>query len=472
MVEVVETADPRFERLTRRQREVLELLSKGLTNDEIGAALGIGGATVKTHVAALLTVLEVANRTEAAGLVNAQDQALGAAFFARPAVAVLGFEPLGFAADEGATFLRGFVDDLVHRLYRWRWLPVIARASSLAVAAGHTSPVEAGRLLGARYLIHGNVLRDGERYRVTAFLEDASDGVCLWSQRIEARGEGVLDVQEQLAAEVVASACPQMVSAEIWRARRTQPKALGTWALVHRALWHVEQRSPADNRTGLDLVARALEAEPELLPALHVKGQALFQEILNQWTRSPDAAMSAAQQLAGETVRLHPEAPIGHLMRARLAIGVGDAASSAHHAEIATAINPSLADSQALLGQALATLGRTDLGLEHLRRAKRLNPRSTFTGLVAAYFCAGRYAEALAAAQEILLERPRYGFARIMAIGSSALAGDRAMAKRLTAELLAEQPGFRVSTLERIVVHDYDSSQRLFAVLRELGLPD
>jgi DNA-binding NarL/FixJ family response regulator len=38
---------------------------KGLTNQEIGDVLGIGGGTVKSHVAAILRVLEVANRTEA-----------------------------------------------------------------------------------------------------------------------------------------------------------------------------------------------------------------------------------------------------------------------------------------------------------------------------------------------------------------------------------------------------------------------
>jgi DNA-binding NarL/FixJ family response regulator len=51
--------------LSPRQREVAELMVKGLTNQEIGDVLGIGGGTVKTHVATILRVLEVANRTEA-----------------------------------------------------------------------------------------------------------------------------------------------------------------------------------------------------------------------------------------------------------------------------------------------------------------------------------------------------------------------------------------------------------------------
>jgi len=51
--------------LSPRQREVAALMVKGLTNQEIGEVLGIGGGTVKSHVAAILRLLEVANRTEA-----------------------------------------------------------------------------------------------------------------------------------------------------------------------------------------------------------------------------------------------------------------------------------------------------------------------------------------------------------------------------------------------------------------------
>jgi len=51
--------------LSPRQQEVAALMVKGLTNQEIGDVLGIGGGTVKSHVAAILHALEVANRTEA-----------------------------------------------------------------------------------------------------------------------------------------------------------------------------------------------------------------------------------------------------------------------------------------------------------------------------------------------------------------------------------------------------------------------
>ena len=52
--------------LTKRQREVLDLITRGKSNKEIGRALGLGEGTVKVHVAALLRSLGVANRAAAA----------------------------------------------------------------------------------------------------------------------------------------------------------------------------------------------------------------------------------------------------------------------------------------------------------------------------------------------------------------------------------------------------------------------
>ena len=51
--------------LTERETEVLKVVAKGMTNAEIAATLGIGEATVKTHVARLLMKLEVRDRVQA-----------------------------------------------------------------------------------------------------------------------------------------------------------------------------------------------------------------------------------------------------------------------------------------------------------------------------------------------------------------------------------------------------------------------
>jgi two-component system NarL family response regulator len=52
--------------LTGRELEVLELIVRGRSNKEIGAALGISEATVKSHINSILGKLGVTDRTQAA----------------------------------------------------------------------------------------------------------------------------------------------------------------------------------------------------------------------------------------------------------------------------------------------------------------------------------------------------------------------------------------------------------------------
>jgi two-component system, NarL family, response regulator DegU len=63
---------PAYEPLSEREREVLRLLTVGLSNREIAAQLVLAEGTVKNHVSAILDKLHAANRTQAARVAREQ----------------------------------------------------------------------------------------------------------------------------------------------------------------------------------------------------------------------------------------------------------------------------------------------------------------------------------------------------------------------------------------------------------------
>jgi DNA-binding NarL/FixJ family response regulator len=71
---VFPTREPENQTLTARQREVLEMLARGLSNRDIATALDCAENTVKVHLANIYRLLDVTSRTSA--LMKAQQLGL------------------------------------------------------------------------------------------------------------------------------------------------------------------------------------------------------------------------------------------------------------------------------------------------------------------------------------------------------------------------------------------------------------
>jgi len=69
------TAAAPFPELTDREREVLDLLARGLTNTEMARRLVLSEKTIRNHVSNIFTKLQVAGRAEA--VARARDAGLG-----------------------------------------------------------------------------------------------------------------------------------------------------------------------------------------------------------------------------------------------------------------------------------------------------------------------------------------------------------------------------------------------------------
>jgi DNA-binding NarL/FixJ family response regulator len=88
---VAPTPPPAVDELTPREREVLNLLARGLSNPEICERLVISEATVKTHVARILQKLDLRDRVQA--VIYAYETGLVA-----PGASAAGDQPVGSAS--------------------------------------------------------------------------------------------------------------------------------------------------------------------------------------------------------------------------------------------------------------------------------------------------------------------------------------------------------------------------------------
>ena len=61
----VQASDPRIDSLTPREKEILVLMSQGMSNAEIADRLVVSATTVKTHVGNVLAKLDVRDRVQA-----------------------------------------------------------------------------------------------------------------------------------------------------------------------------------------------------------------------------------------------------------------------------------------------------------------------------------------------------------------------------------------------------------------------
>lgn len=429
--------------LTARQREVLELLSRGLSNEAIGSALGISRTTARTHVTAILDALDVDNRTEAAavyvrwrGAAPRVDEVL-----LRPAIAVL---PI-FAVDEkrGTRIIAaGLTSDLISLFGRWCWFPVVDVGSSELNL--QQTPQQVGQRLGARFVVVGNLRALGEKLRLAVFVTDVESGRHLWNETFEFAPSERNEVEDGICAEIVATIYPLLLSrAGAAGFSSGDPTA---WQLAHEGLMLFARRSADANVEAQQVLRRAIEADPHLALAHYGLGLTHYDVVLNQWG-GREAGLDALAESAMRCVALAPHAAEGHYLLGRHHQTRGDQPSARRALEEAVGRNPSFGAAHALLGQTLVLTGELDDGLHRMRQAVRLGPTSFGAGLAVVHFVRCEYSDALAAAERLVPTTRGYPFGRAMAVASAWELGDGELARTHLLALKGIAPHFDATRL-------------------------
>ena len=134
-------------------------------------------------------------------------------------VVVLPFTCLGGDSDD-EYFADGLTDELITALTRVPGLKVVARTSSFTFKGRADDIRGIGTTLRVDTAIEGSVRRQGDLLRIHVQLVNVQDGCHIWAAKYERRLAGVFQLQEEIAAAIVAA-----LKLELPRHSRMSPRA-------------------------------------------------------------------------------------------------------------------------------------------------------------------------------------------------------------------------------------------------------
>lgn len=369
-------------------------------------------------------------------------------FDGHPVVAVLPFGNLTGDA-EFDYFAEGISEELIERLSRIRWLPVIARSSSFSFPAGAERST-ISRSLGAKYLLEGRVRRSKDAYVLAIELSDATSGLTIWSQRFQLESARSFDALEEILAEAVVHLDTKIDYAEQIQARARRPERPNVNYLIWRGRWHLNRLTRADSEMAQKLFAEALKLDPDSPEALIQSTFALAWAI---WAgRQPKGRILEMKKLAQRAMLADCDDGRGYMLAGMAEMWLRNHEPARTLFKQALTLNPSLALAHAELGSSYNLSGEPLTAIPHLKTALRLSPNDMHIfyplgELAMAHGMLERWADAIEYAEQALLRRPAYWYAQIIRIDALARSGAAQAATQAYDELLAMKPDFSVAYL-------------------------
>jgi adenylate cyclase len=325
----------------------------------------------------------------------------------RTSVAVLPFKNL--SPDAGQDFFSdGITEDIINALGRFSNLLVAAKSASFQFKDKNVSSEEAGRTLGARYLVDGSVRRAGDKLRITVELSEAATGSHLWSEAYDGELKDVFSVQDEITKRIVAAAAVKLTRLEQERVQRKPTASLAAYEYVLRGRADVNNQTRAANDEARALFQRAVDLDANYAAAYAALAFAHHEAVVSGWTEFPQDEDARAEALAKKALALDPGATKAYLVLAHLDMYRGNWDRALAQVDQALAINPSDAESYGVRAGILQWAGKTTEAVQWAEGAIRLGGPNTsiLMNLGIAKYLLGQYSEAIDALDRALALNP------------------------------------------------------------------
>ena len=269
---------------------------------------------------------------------------------------------------------------------------------------------QAGKQLGADYLLEGSVLHAGDQLRVTVALLRVGDGFRLWSERFDRKLTDVFAIQDEISRGIV-----NTLRLKLRSGGKRYETNLEAYDLYLRGR-QIMASFPAPRgrpiaKPAIDYFEQAIARDPNYALAYAGMADAFLAIERNVVTTQPlgAEAFPRAKAAAERAVELDPM--LSEARSAMASVRAREYAWQEAERGFRDAIesNPNNALAHLELGASvLVVQGRFDEGLDEVRRAVALDPLSPYanTEAGAAFLLAGRYIEAIDQLQKAITLDP------------------------------------------------------------------
>jgi adenylate cyclase len=391
----------------------------------------------------------------------------------RPSLAVLPFANMS-GDPEQEYFADGISEDIITGVSKLRWFFVIARNSSFVYKGKALDVKRAARELGVRYVLEGSVRKAGNRVRITAQLIDASTGNHIWADRYDGDLTDVFVLQDEITNKVVAAIEPRLLEAEGIRSQDRSPEDIGAWDMTIQANFLFWRLTKAEGEAAIAILKRAIERYPDYAPAHSMLAFMLLVSGYLGWNFIAPQVNEAAS-LAARAAELDDSDPWAHLALGYVAFTRRRTDAAVEQFQRALDLNPNFAAAYGYLGWAFAFDGQSDRAIAHLQEAIRRSPHdpqnAIFTsGLAAANYMAGRFAEAVSFGRKCLQLRNGMTGGHRIYIASLAQAGQLDEARAALERLKELQPDLSIAWIEKYVPYTPGPMAKFLEGMRKVGV--
>ena len=286
-------------------------------------------------------------------------------------IAVLPFATSGAPADSDY-LTDGITETLINGLSQLPGLRVAARSVVFRYKGRDIDPQQVGRDLNVRAVVTGRVSLRGDRLIIQADLMSVADGTQLWGNQYNRGSADLLEVQEDIAGEILDKLRPRLSGEEKKLATRRYTDDAVAYQLYLQGRYHWNKGTIAGYKKAIEYFQQAIAKDPKY--ALAHAGLADSYLLLGTyWVEALTEAKAAAEQ----ALRLDPTLSEAHVALGHIKLWLDwdwPAAERQFKEGISLSSSSALAHNQ--YAMYLATLGRTAEAIVEARRALDLDPLS------------------------------------------------------------------------------------------------